>query len=137
MREAEKSNEYDYNKMLKDFESEERHLNSIRKTKNKWKNVNKNYLIRLEQMKEKKEENYKTKINNFLKEYLKKQNDIEKQLYKTRFSKESDRKKALELMIKKGKQAKEKQRKKIERDEQQRINIESQICSRSKNKSYK
>ena len=62
MREAEKSNEYDYNKMLKDFESEERHLNSIRKTKNKWKNVNKNYLIRLEQMKEKKEENYKTEL---------------------------------------------------------------------------
>jgi hypothetical protein len=40
-------------------------------------------------------------------------------------------------MFKKGEEAKEKQRKKLERDEQQRINIESQIFSRSKNKLYK
>ena len=137
MREAELSNQYDYNKMLKDFESEERHINSIRKAKNKWKNENKQYLIRLEQMKEKKEENYKNRRNNALKEYLKKQKDIERQLYKTRISKESDRKKTLQLMLKKGEEAKEKQRKKLERDEQQRINIESQIFSRSKNKLYK
>lgn len=118
--------------MLKDFKSEERYLNLLRKTRNNMKNKNKQYSIRLEQMKEKKEENYKTKRNNFLNEYLKKQKNIEKQLYKTRISKKSDWKKATELMQKKEEQAKEKQKKKIEKDEKDRLNIETQLCTKSK-----
>ena len=118
--------------MLKDFKLEERYQNAIRKTRNKWKSENKKYLIRLEQMKEKKEENYKTKRNNFLNEYLKRQKDIEKQLYKTRISKQSDWKKNSLLMQKKEEQAKEKQRKKQEKDEKNRLDIESQLFSKSK-----
>ena len=41
---------------MKDFKFGERYQNAIRKTRNKWKSENKKYLIRLEQMKEKKEE---------------------------------------------------------------------------------
>ena len=77
--------------MLKDFKSEENYLNRIRRTRNKFKSENKKYLIRVEQMKEKKEENYKTKRNAILKEYLRRQKEIERQLYKTRISKQSDR----------------------------------------------
>lgn len=132
LKEAEKSNEYDYNKMLKDFQSEERYQTFARKTRNKWKSENKKYLIRLEQMKEKKEENYIIKRNNFLNEYLKKQKDIERQLYKTRISKQGEWKINSQIMKRKEEQAKEKQRKKIERDEEERLNMENQLCAKSK-----
>ena len=132
LKQAEKSNEYDYNKMLKDFQSEERYQTFARKTRNKWKSENKKYLIRLEQMKEKKEENYTIKRNNFLNEYLKKQKDIERQLYKTRISKQGEWKINSQIMKRKEEQAKEKQRKKIERDEEERLNMENQLCAKSK-----
>ena len=132
LKQAEKSNEYDYNKMLKDFQSEERYQTFARKTRNKWKSENKKYLIRLEQMKEKKEENYTIKRNNFLNEHLKKQKDIERQLYKTRISKQGEWKINSQIMKRKEEQAKEKQRKKIERDEEERLNVENQLCAKSK-----
>jgi hypothetical protein len=118
--------------MLKDFQSEERYQTFARKTRNKWKSENKKYLIRLEQMKEKKEENYTIKRNNFLNEYLKKQKDIERQLYKTRISKQGEWKINSQIMKRKEEQAKEKQRKKIERDEEERLNMENQLCAKSK-----
>ena len=37
-----------------------------------------------------------------------------------------------ELMQKKGEQAKEKQKKKIEKDEKERLDIENQLCTKSK-----
>lgn len=83
-------------------------------------------------MKEKKEENYIIKRNNFLNEYLKKQKDIERQLYKTRISKQGEWKINSQIMKRKEEQAKEKQRKKIERDEEERLNMENQLCAKSK-----
>ena len=118
--------------MLKDFKSEERYLNLLRKTRNIMKNKNKQYTIRLEQMKEKKEENFKSKRNNFLNEYLKKQKNIEKQLYKTRISQKSGWKKTTQLMQKKNEQAKQKQKKKVEKDEKDRLDIENQLSTKSK-----
>lgn len=132
IKQAEQSNEYDYNKMLKDFKSEERYLNGLKKTRNKWISENKKYLIRLEQMKEKKEENYNTKRNTFLKQYLNKQKTIERQLYKTRVSKQGDWKKNSELMKKMEEEAKEKQKNKLEKDEKDRLIIENKIFTRCK-----
>ena len=118
--------------MLKDFRSEENYLNRIRRTRNKFKSENKKYLIRVEQMKEKREENYKTKRNAILKEYLRRQKEIERQLYKTRISKQSDRQINSKLYHKKELEAKEKKRKKIEKDERERLEIENQLLNKSK-----
>ena len=93
--------------------------------------------MRLEQMKEKKEKNYKIKRNTILKEYLKKQKEIEKQLYKTRVSRQSDKQmNNTKLMHNKEEQAKEKRRKKIERDERERLEIENKLFSKSKTIKY-
>lgn len=126
------SNEYDYNKMLEDFESEERYLNRIKKIKNKWKSENKKYNERLEIMKEKKEEYYNNKRNNLLKEYEQKQKEIENQLFKSKVSKESLRKKQIEILTKKESQAKEKKILKLKRDEKERLEIQTQISLKSK-----
>ena len=118
--------------MLEDFESEERYLNRIKKIKNKWKSESKKYNERLEHMKEKKEEYYINKRNNLLKEYEQKQKEIENQLYKSKASKESIRKKQLEILAKKENQAKEKKILKLKRDEKERLEIQTQISIRSK-----
>lgn len=118
--------------MLEDFESEERYLNRIKKIRNKWKSENKKYNERLEHMKEKKEEFYINKRNNLLKEYQQKQKDIEKQLYKSKVSKESVRKKQLDILAKKERQAKEKKLLKLKRDEKERLEVQTQISIRSK-----
>lgn len=122
--------------MLKDFAAEERHLNSMKKIKNKYRSENKKYYIRLGQMKEKKEENYLNKRNNLLKEYQKKQEDIEKHLYLTRLTREKDRKKQLAIILKKEAEAKEKNKLKQKREEQERQEVESLIYSKSKNISF-
>ena len=68
-------------------------------------------------MKEKKEEYYNNKRNNLLKEYEQKQKEIENQLYKSKVSKDSLRKKQLEILAKKESQAKEKKILKLKKDE--------------------
>ena len=118
--------------MIKDFESEERYLNHIKKIENKWKSENKKYYERLGQMKEKKEEKYNIRRNNLLKEYIKKSKEIELQLYKTRQSKESNRKKQIAIMLKKEEDANMKKRLKIKKDEQERLDYQTQIFSKCK-----
>ena len=118
--------------MLKDFEAEERYLNGMKKIKNKYKSENKKDYIRLGQMKEKKEENYLNKRNNLLKEYQKKQEDIEKHLYLTRTTREKDRQRQLAIILKKEAEAKEKNILKQKKEEQERQLIQSQIYSKSK-----
>ena len=116
--------------MLEDFELEQRYLKTYQTTKNKWKSENKRYLERVEHMKEKKEEEYNTRRNNFIKQYNKKQKDIENQLYKIRESKEGERKKLLDMMIKREILAQEKKKKKEQKDENNRLKYETQIFSK-------
>ena len=87
--------------MIEDFELEQRYLKTVQNTKNKWQKENKKYLERVEQMKEKKEENYLNRRNMLIKQIDKKQQDIENKLYRIRESKEGQRKKHLKLMQKK------------------------------------
>jgi len=49
-------NDYDYNKMMKDFESSAKHQDYLKKIKRKWANVGKKYNETIQRMKELKEE---------------------------------------------------------------------------------
>ena len=129
---AQSTNEYDYNKMLEDFELEQRHLKTVQNIKNKWKKEYKQYLERVVQMKEKKEENYNNRRNDLIKIYDKKQKEIEAQLFKIKESKEGARKKLLRMMRKKEKLALEKKKLREEKDENNRLRYETQIFSKCK-----
>ena len=118
--------------MLKDFELEERCLRTYQKVRNKWKRDNKNYLIRLKQMKEKKEDNFNIQRNTFLKEYLQKQKKIENHLNKIRLDKNRSLHNEYQLMMKKEKDAKEKQRRKIDNDEKNRLEIQTKVYTKCK-----
>ena len=45
-------NDYDYNKMMKDFESSAKHQDYLKKIKRKWANVGKKYNETIQRMKE-------------------------------------------------------------------------------------
>ena len=113
--------------MLKDFEAEDRYLTKLKKEKNKWKNENKKYYERLEQMKEKKEEIYINRRNELLKEYAEKEKSISLHLQEARKSKEAQRQKSLEISLKKEAEAKEKYRQKLEKEENKRRRIETEV----------
>ena len=122
--------------MLKDFELEQRYLKVYQTTKNKWKSENKRYLEKVEHMKEKKEENYNTRRSNLIKEFNRKQKEIEKQLYKIRESKEGERKKLINMMLKKEILAQEKKKNKEKNEEDTRKKYETQIFSKCNNYIY-
>ena len=54
-------NDYDYNKMMSDFEFSTRHQAQLQKIKKKWQNAGKKYDETIQRMKEMREENYKKK----------------------------------------------------------------------------
>ena len=70
--------------MLEDFESEQRYLKTVHTTQSKWKAESKKYLETVKLMKEKKEENFLSRREKLIKEFNKKQKEIENQLYKIR-----------------------------------------------------
>ena len=127
---AESTNEYDYNKMIEDFELEQRNLKTMQNNKNKWEKENKKYLEKVEQMKEKKEENYLTRRNRLLTEFDKKQNQIEKQLFKIKESREGESKKHIKMMRRKEYLAQIRKKRKEEKEENNRLKYETQIFTK-------
>ena len=124
---AESTNEYDYNKMIADFELEQRYLKTMQTTKNRWQKENKKYLERVEQMKEKREENYLNKKNILIKQIDKRQQEIENKLFKIKESKEGERKKHLKMMKKKEHLAQIRKKRKEQLEENDRLRYETEI----------
>lgn len=128
----ENSNKYYYNKMLSDFETESRHEDILRKQKNKWRSESLKYLERVHTMKEKKEDMYQTKMNNLQKEINRKEKEISHRLAQNKKQKEAERKKALDIFLKKEKNAKEAFNKKLKKDEKEREENEKRILAKCK-----
>ena len=118
--------------MLSDFETESRHEDILRKQKNKWRSESLKYLERVNNMKEKKEDLYQTKINHLQKEINRKEKEISHRLAQNKKQKEAERKKALEIFLKKEKSAKEAYNKKLKKDEKEREENEKRILAKCK-----
>ena len=66
-------NDYDYKKMIKDFEIDERFQNNNKKLKKKWAEENRKYQTSIEHMKEFREQSYRQKKSDLLKKLNKKE----------------------------------------------------------------
>lgn len=75
-----KQNEYDYKKMMSDFDLEARRNKILNDIKNKWKTINIQYNERIEEMKIKNENLYKKRDKEFKKKLLKKEMAVQKQI---------------------------------------------------------
>jgi len=125
-------NDYDYNKMMKDFESSAKHQDYLKKIKRKWANVGKKYNETIQRMKELKEETYQKK-SKALKDKLKKKEQLLITLQnESNKEKMIEKQKNLELMMKREKTARENVEKFLKEQEEERLKFEDEINQKSK-----
>ena len=73
-----KRNEYDYKKMMDDFDVETRRKKMINGIKNKWQEISKGYMEKIEEMKLKNEKLYKERNKKFKQKIKKKEQEEKK-----------------------------------------------------------
>jgi len=120
-------NDYDYNKMMSDFEFSTRHQAQLQKIKKKWQNVGKKYDETIQRMKEMREENYKKKNAALIKKLKKKDQVLLTALETTNKEKMSDRRKNIIAMMQREKSARENVERYLIEDEKNRKRFEEQI----------
>ena len=125
-------NDYDYNKMMSDFEFSTRHQAQLQKIKKKWQNVGKKYDETIQRMKEMREENYKKKNAALIKKLKKKDQVLLTALETTNKEKMSDRRKNVIALMEREKSAREKVERFLIEDEKNRKRFAEQINEKSK-----
>ena len=125
-------NDYDYNKMMTDFEFSTRHQAQLQKIRKKWQNVGKKYNETIQRMKEMNEENYKKKNAALIKKLKKKEQLLLTALETTNKEKMSDRRKNVIALMEREKSAREKVERFLIEDEKNRKRFAEQINEKSK-----
>ena len=125
-------NEYDYNKMMSDFEFSTRHQAQLQKIKKKWQNAGKKYDETIQRMKEMREENYKKQNAALIKKLKKKDQVLLTALESTNKEKMSDRRKNVIALMEREKSAREKVERFLIEDEKNRKRFAEQINEKSK-----
>ena len=129
---TEEINDFDYKRMINDFETSARHQEQLKKIKKKIKAKSKKYEEAIQRMKEIREETYK-KRNNELKQKIQKKEEI---LITTLQNKEKnkmrEKEKAIANMIERENQAKKNVEQYLEEQEKNRLEFQKVIQERSK-----
>ena len=125
-------NEYDYNKMMSDFEFSTRHQAQLQKIKKKWQNIGKKYDETIQRMKEMREENYKKQNAALIKKLKKKDQVLLTALESKNKKKMSDRRKNVIALMEREKSAREKVERFLIEDEKNRKRFAEQINEKSK-----
>jgi hypothetical protein len=124
MKQTVEINDYDYKKMIKDFEIIERFQNIKKKLKKKYQQKNKKYQMNLEHMKELREENYLKKYEDLIQKLNNKKNILITNLENNSLKKEKKKEKIMADIAKKEKAAKQNVVKYLQQQEKLRINFE-------------
>ena len=117
-------NDYDYRKMIKDFEISERFLCNKKKLKKKYHQENKKYQLSIEHMKELREENYLKKSEDLITKLNNKENLLITSLENNSIKKQKKNQKILDAMTQKEKAAKENVVKFLEQQEKMRVDFQ-------------
>ena len=103
MRKTAEINDYDYRKMIKDFEATQRFENHYKKLKKQWVEESKKYQTNVEHMKEYREETYKKKNNELVKKLNQKESLLITSLENKNKDKRREKGKAFSLLMEKEK----------------------------------
>ena len=125
-------NDYDYKKMIKDFEMLVRFENNNKKLRKKWKEENKKYQTTIEHMKEYREQSYRQKKSALIKKLNKKENTLITSLENIRNDKLREKERIIAQMMEKEKIARENVEKFMEEQEQLRLDFQKETDERRK-----
>lgn len=119
-------NDYDYKKMIKEFEIDERFQNNNKKLKKKWAEENRKYQTSIEHMKEFREQSYRQKKSDLLKKLNKKESLWITSLENNKLDKKKEKEKIIAQMMEKEKSAKENVEKFLEEQEKHRLDFQKE-----------
>lgn len=126
-------NDYDYKKMLDDFELEARHNKILRGIRDKWRSISAMHDEKVEEMKVKTEKMYKKKDKEFKKKLLRKEEIIKKQLELRKQLLSEEKKRREEITKKKVDDVQKNLNDYKNMEEQKRLIVEKEIFGKSKN----
>ena len=132
MKKTAEINKYDYTKMIKDFEADERFQNIKKRLKKKYQEENQKYLINIEHMKELREQNYIKKNTDLRNRLRKKESLLITSLENIKLNKSKEKKKLIEINLTKKNKAKINVQKFLAQQEKNRIVFQNET-----NKKYK
>ena len=124
-------NEYDYQKMMKDFESESRHKKYLNNIKNKWRAASCRYKEKIENIKIKNEKLDKMRDKAFKKRYKEKENSIKNQLELKNYEKLEEKKRMAEDLRKKNEEAAKNLERFHRMQEEERLRVEQDTFLKS------
>ena len=126
MKKTAEINDYDYKKMIKDFETTQRFENHFKKLRKKWEEEGKKYQTSIEHMKEYREKTYKKKNNELVKKLNQKESLLITSLENKNKDKRREKGKAFSLLMEKEKLAKDNVVKFMEKQEKIRLIFEEE-----------
>jgi uncharacterized protein with von Willebrand factor type A (vWA) domain len=126
MKKTAEINDYDYKKMIKDFETTQRFENHFKKLRKKWEEEGKKYQTSIEHMKEYREETYKKKNKDLVNRLNQKESLLITSLENKHKDKTKEKERAIAQLIEKEKIAKENVEKYMEEQEKLRLIFEEE-----------
>lgn len=132
MKKTAEINKYDYTKMIKDFEADERFQNIKKRLKKKYQEENQKYLINIEHMKELREQNYIKKNTDLRNRLRKKESLLITSLENIKLNKSKEKKKLIEINLSKKNKAKINVQKFLAQQEKNRIVFQKETNNKCK-----
>ncbi len=132
MKKTAEINDYDFKKMIKDFETTQRCENHFKKLKKRWEEEGKKYQTCIEHMKEVREESYKRKNKDLVKKLNQKESLLITSLENKQKDKIKEKERAIAQLMEKEKLAKENIEKFLEEQEKLRLIFEEETQQKSK-----
>ena len=132
MKKTAEINKYDYTKMIKDFEADERFQNIKKRLKKKYQEENQKYLINIEHMKELREQNYIKKNTDLRNRLRKKESLLITSLENIKLNKSKEKKKLIEINLNKKNKAKINVQKFLAQQEKNRIVFQNETNNKCK-----
>ena len=132
MKKTAKINKYDYTKMIKDFEADERFQNIKKRLKKKYQEEKKKYLINKEHIKELREQNYIKKNTDLRNRLRKKESLLITSLENIKLNKSKEKKKLIQINLSKKNKAKINVQKFLDEQEKHRIVFQNETNNKCK-----
>ena len=132
LKDQKRINDYDYKKMMKNFESETRHKKFLNSIKNKWRAASCRYKEKVALIKIKNEKINRMRDKEFKRRCLQKENAIKNQLELKNMEKLEEKKRMALLLQKKNEEQSKNLEKFRQMQEEERLKLEEETFQRSK-----
>ena len=121
---ARRVNEFDYNKMMSDFESESRHNKILNGIKQKWRAVSSQYREKVDNIRKQNEKLFRDRSRNLLRKLKKKEQSLQMSIASKQEATSEEKKRMIMQLSQKENEAKLNDQNYLDKQEQNRLRVE-------------